>query len=398
MGTYALQPATAVAYRLETTFGQRAPNDVTARRFRSNAGAGLQLAKATIESNEIRPDLQRQIARHGPRSVTGDLGADLSVGTFDPLLEAATRGTFSTVLSLTGLTLSIDTAAGTVTRSAGSWLADGVRVGDVLTTTGTGANAGIPLVVAGVTATVLTIGNRSALAANVTNQAGCAATRPKKAIMPPAASLVRRSWTIEHAQPGIAASEVFTGCRLASLQLQCPPDGLAQATFGFVGQDGVLLTGAQAPHFTNAPAATTAEAFAIADASFVLGGVPQLEVAECSITIDLGVTAETVAGSLVTPDVFDGQATVSGSITTLRRGTTNIASYLAETPLSFTVLLRNAANDFIALSLPLVKLGELNAERIGASGAIRETFALQVGIASGADRDATMASIITSAA
>lgn len=398
MGTYALQPNTAVAYRLETTFGQLAPNDATARRFRSNAGAGLQLTKATIESNEIRPDLQRQIARHGPRSVAGDLGADLSVGTFDPLLEAATRGTFSAVLSIASLTLSIDTVAGTITRTTGSWLTDGFRVGDVVTTSGTGANAGIPLVIASMTATILTIGNRSALVATITNQAGCTVARPKKAIMPAAANLVRRSWTIEHSQPGITASEVFTGCRLASLQLACPPDGLAQATFGFVGQDGALRTGAQAPYFTAAPAATTAEAFAIADAAFVLGGVPQLEVAECSLSIELGVTAETVAGSLVTPDVFDGQATISGSITTLRRGTTNLASYLNETPLSFTVLLRNAANDFCAISLPLVKLGELNAERIGASGAIRETFALQVGIASGVDRDPTMLAIITSAA
>jgi hypothetical protein len=394
---FALQPNTAVTYRAETTFGQLAPNDGTARRFRANAGDGLQAAKARIESNEIKPNLMRQIARHGSRGAAGELGADLSLGTFDPLLEAATRGTFSAVLSLTGLTISFDTATGTVTRSTGSFLADGVRVGDVITFGGIGGQSGIPFIVSQVAALTLIVGNRQDMTASISNVAGASLTRPKKAIMPQAAQLVRRSFSIEHHQPGITASEMFLGCRLASLALALPAGGLAQATFGFVGQDFALRTGGQAPYFTT-PTTTTAEAFAVADVRYSLGGLAQAAVVDCSLSIDLGVSSEEVGGALVTPDVFDGQATVGGSITILRSGTTNLASFIAESTLSFTALLRNAAGDFIAVSLPLLKLSEPQATRIGSSNAIRETFTLDVGEASGADRDPTMLAIITSAA
>ncbi len=57
---------------------------------------------------------------------------------------------------LTGApSLTYDAAAATITRAAGSWLADGFQVGDTVTITGTGLN-NVALVITALTATVLT--------------------------------------------------------------------------------------------------------------------------------------------------------------------------------------------------------------------------------------------------
>ena len=120
-----------VAYKLESQFGVL-PGDTGAEIFRINSG-GLNLAKEPINSGELRADGMTTRGRHGTRSVTGNYVADLSVGTFDDLLEAVFRGTFSTALDLDeGDFTSITTTTSTIVLASGSPITLGLRIGDVI--------------------------------------------------------------------------------------------------------------------------------------------------------------------------------------------------------------------------------------------------------------------------
>jgi hypothetical protein len=80
-----------VAYAVETTYGTL-PDATPAKVFRPNAG-NLSLGIEPIRSNENRRDGMMTRGRHGTRSVTGQYSGDLSVGSYDDLIEAVLRGT-----------------------------------------------------------------------------------------------------------------------------------------------------------------------------------------------------------------------------------------------------------------------------------------------------------------
>ncbi len=81
----------------------------------------------------------------------------ITLDTDDLVAEVATAG--CTVTATPSLTFTEVGAGGdTITRSRGSWLTDGFRVGDLITATGTVSNNLAGAAVTGVTATVLTLG------------------------------------------------------------------------------------------------------------------------------------------------------------------------------------------------------------------------------------------------
>lgn len=85
-----------VAYKAETTFNTP-PSDVTnANQFRATPTSGLNVKRSLINTAEVRSDGMTAMARLGAKSVTGSYAGELSYGTFDPLMEAALRGTWST--------------------------------------------------------------------------------------------------------------------------------------------------------------------------------------------------------------------------------------------------------------------------------------------------------------
>lgn len=67
------------------------------------------------------------------------------------------RNSINTGLDLGALTLTFSASPKTITRSAGSWITDGVQVGAKIDVTGSANNDGTTFLVLGVTATVLTV-------------------------------------------------------------------------------------------------------------------------------------------------------------------------------------------------------------------------------------------------
>lgn len=390
-----------VAFGLESVFNTP-PGAGVGKRFRLNGGGGLQLGMAVINPNEIRSDGMTSMGRYGSRSVTGGYPADLSVGTFDDLIQAAVRGTWVAAVTLTQATGTSLTATagppGTLVRAAGSWITDGVRVGDVIRPNITGGPAGNNnrnLRVVGVTALTLTVAET--LTVDATPRTTYTVIIAKKISQP--AVPVRRSFTFEEYENEVDLTGQFTGCRISSMHIVGQPDGMATIEFGIVGANMIPLTTGTSPFFT-APILTTSIGLVMADASIRYGGADIASLTAFDLTYDLRAAGQPVIGANITPDVFDNPATVSGSISGIRQDFTNITRALAETELELQVMLvepESEPKDFLSVWLPRIKI-TAPTKSYGNDGALIETMPFMVGPKEGTTGyDVTMIGFSTSA-
>lgn len=94
MSTTATGSRHSMGYIAESAYGSTpaTPTFIDVR----HTSCSLGLTKTELESAEIRPDRQIAHYRHGNKSVAGDIGFELSYGSFDDLLEAALCGTWDT--------------------------------------------------------------------------------------------------------------------------------------------------------------------------------------------------------------------------------------------------------------------------------------------------------------
>jgi Phage tail tube protein len=371
-----------VAYKPEGTFGVKAAGGAGAKVFRLNGG-GLGLDRALIQSNELRSDLRSSAARYGSRNVNGGYPADLSVGTFDELIEAAFRSTWTAASAITAATFTTLTpAANTFTAASGSFLTQGFRVGQVVRRTGSAiaGNNGRNIRVVGVTTSVLTVAET--LTGGAADATGSLDIQ-KRIIQAP--SIVKRSFTFEEYEKDVDGSEIFVGAKISSLHLSGGPDAMAIIEFGIVGADGEVLDDTTSPYFTG-PVATTSIGLTLADAKIRFGGEDVAVLSAFDATLDNRQGGQAVIGGGVTPEIFEGSSTLAGSISGIRRNLTNITRYLAESPLELHVLLTEPGAEpkpYFSLFLPNIKLGRPT-KQYGSGSAMIETMPF-----TGSNKDAT---------
>ena len=385
-----------VAYKEESAFGVL-PGDTDAAVFRINSG-GLTLAKEPINSNELRADGMTTRGRHGSRSVTGNYVADHSVGTFDDLIEAVFRGTFGSALELDeGDFTSITTTTSTIVFASGSPIALGLRIGDIirLADHSTAANNNRNLRITDLDATTITVAETLTL--DAVADTDVTITRPKTLIQ----GVTPRSFTFEEYEADIDGTEIFTGCRVGSMQLQLQPNGMAMLTFGIVGQDMDALDDASAPYFTD-PAKTTTIGLTAVEAKIMLGGVDVLDVSSIDMTLQLNASAVPVVGSVLTPEVFTNSAQITLSVTALKKDIARVQQYLDEDELSLHLSFEEnetGAADFCAFYLPNITLASATKSELGQDNGRTVTFTCLVGAADGGGAtDVTMIKYQTSTA
>src|SRR5574344_3030077 len=126
--------AKRIVYKKESTFGALAgaSGGQTLRRTTSS----FNLTKETYHSEEIRTDYQTSDFRHGVRSVEGNVSGELSAGSYVDFIASALARNFTaaTPAALGSTTITAGTTAGTyvITRTTGSWLTGGAKVGNAI--------------------------------------------------------------------------------------------------------------------------------------------------------------------------------------------------------------------------------------------------------------------------
>lgn len=370
----------SVFYKAESTFNSL-PGATGGSAFRANGGS-ISMTKASIDSNENRSDGMMTRGRHGSRSVSGNYPADLSLGTFDELIEAVFRGTYVASATITDATAelssaTISVASNTVTFSGGSVITAGVRIGDIHRwTSGLDSDdQNKNLRVIAVTATTIEYAD------TLTDVGGSVATysfsRPKTLLQ----GTTRRSFTFEEHEADIDGSEVFTGVRAGSMNLSLSPDGMATIDFGFTGKDMQTFEAGDAPYFTDAVPTTTLGLTAT-EAVIRLGSEDLVEVTALNLQIDLTANGVPVVGADTTPDVFDNNAAMTGSITALRKDLSKVKNFLAEDQLSLHLLFtenETDPTDYISFFLGNLTLSNATKSELGQDGPRTQELPLQIG-------------------
>jgi hypothetical protein len=388
-------------YKVESTFNTL-PGGTGGKAFRTTGG-GLNLTKTTFASQELRKDGLQIMGRHGSRSVAGTLNGELSLGTYDDFFQAVMRDTWDSPLTVTNATMtSITTTTSTIVASGGSWIAQGLRVGDVirLTNHSTSANNNRNLTITGLTASTITVAETLTLDSNP--DSSFTVTRPKKLTRLADTGYTDRTFTIEEYSADIDYSEVYTGCTVNTMRIQLQPNGMVAVSFGIVGADAAAYASGSSPYFTT-PTLTTSLPMVAVDAKLYKGGVAVADLTAFELTIALNAGGVPVIGSYVTPAMFTNTMAVTGSVSAVRKDLQNLTDFINETTFSLgAVLIENESEpkDFFSLFLPSVKFADVNKSELGANGPRIETLPLLVGIdpTRASEYDATSVCFQTSAA
>jgi hypothetical protein len=354
--------------------------------------AGFTLSKVAIEDPTIRADGLSLIGRHGSRSLAGTYDVPLRLNALNTIFGAVIRSAAVATATLAGV--AITTTTSTIVRASGDWLAAGVRRGMTIRLVGssTTANNGRNLTVLGVTATTITVAETLTLNATPGN-ADVVLPRYWASTQSP----VNTYYTVEEYHADIDQSELATDCVFSSLAFSLQPDNTALVTVGLVGRDMTAESTGNSPVLTS-PTQYTAVAMVAVEASIIVDGTRRLNLSSLDFTYDLNAATVPVVGSVVSPDVFRNQATLSGSFSALRENLDDLEAFLDED--EFSVAIRfiepeAAPEDHVSVFIPLAKYTGNDAP-LGSDNAMVETRAFTAGLASIGATDPTMLLISTS--
>lgn len=370
-----------VALNRETTVGVAA-TATGATRLRFISSQGLELKRAAIQSTEKRPDGLTPMGRIGGKSVEGNYSTELTTGgATDILLEAVMRSAWVTATSVGFATMTtVAIGTNTVTANAGDWVgAQGVRVGDIFTITGTTVSGDNNVNAMVLAVTSLTITTTPATFTTLVASATGTITFAKKLISP--ATITRYSHTIEQYDADIDLSAVYLGCRCTGAKLSFKPGAMATAQYTFLGLDRIAETTGTSPFFTS-PTLTTGLAMIADDSSITYNGSKIATFTGFDLDFTITAKGEPVIGSFVSPDVFDNNLMVTGTITGLRSDFSNLTLYDAETEFGVSIMLQDPSTTpkgFLGVYLPRVKISALSAPVGGGDGAKVESLTLMVG-------------------
>ena len=358
-----------VAYKKETTWGTLA-SGAGAKQLR-RVTAAFNLTKEVYESGEIRTDRQVADVRHGVRSAAGSLNGELSPRTYSDFMQSLVGRDFTTGVSVASLSFAIaGPSAGlyTITRGAGSFLTDNFQVGMVVRiTAATGANADSlnkNLLIATLTATVMTVavvnGSSMTVAPSVT-AATIVATGKNTFV--PATAHTEDSYTFEQWFSDIAQSEVYSGVKVGSMNVQLPATGLTTVDFSFMGKD--LANKGTSQYFTSPTAQGTDGIFAAVSGVLLVGGLPVALVTSADFSVERAMENATAVGSNSIAEIFSGRIRASGNLSVYFQDAVFRNYFDNETPVALVMTLAadsTPTSAFVSFTLPKVKLGSFAAD------------------------------------
>lgn len=324
----------------------------------------FELAKESYTTeSEITSTQQITSSRHGVRLVNGKITGIFSPATYADPLSAVLRRDFTAVTPITAASISIAGAGPTytLTRAAGSFLTDGIKVGyPVRLTAGTftTSNLNKNLLVTAVTALALTVmvvnGSGLVTEGPIT---GATVTVPGKVTFAPTANQTVIYYTVEEWMPDVPFSERNLDVKFLQANISMPGTGNAKIDFT---ANGLNQTNAVGAYFTAPVAETTTQSLVAASGILLLGGAAIATVTDLSINIDgKGKPADGVVGTDIRPDIFTGKVMVSGSFTAYFDSGVIPALFVGEVSTSIVTALTagSAANaDMVSLTMSDVRI------------------------------------------
>ena len=359
----------SVRYAPETTFGTAGTSAQALRRVSSS----LNLTKDSFASNEVRTDQQVYDLRHGVRRIGGGIQGELSTQTWDAFIEASLRGTWAAGGTGGNANLtSIAVSGSAFVAGSGSFITQGFKVGDVVRLSGfTHANVNKNFRITALTATNMTV--YPTPAAMTSQTTFTIAVAGKKVTT----GTSKRSFTIEQHYPDSDFSEVFLGCRVASMSMSLPPTGMATVGFDFQGQDGQNLAAANAPFFASPTTETTTGILAGLNGSLLINGAASAIVTGLDFQVQNNLSSQPVVGSQIVPEIFYGRTVVTGNVSVYLQDESFVNVFLNESEIDIVAQLDAAGStDFLCVAVNRVKFTGAS-KTIGPDGGVIVSFPFQ---------------------
>jgi len=334
-GSIAVGSLVEIAYTPEVTFGVT-PVSAAFQAVR-DVSFGVNLQKEAYQSEERRTDRQRQDVRHGYRSVTGDIGGELSQTSWDDFIQAAIGGTWATGVSASFTDVATSVSNNRFTVTSADFPTLGVRIGDVFAVTATPDIPGITdrlytalsVGVSTIRVEPGTIGSTATISA-VVEVAG------RKVAM----GNTYRSFTIERWLTDLNLYQQFRGVRVNQMTVSVPASGLVTVTFGFMGQDGTGFSSTTVAS-TYTPAGQTTP-FAAVNGELYEGGAVMGFVTSAEFSINNNLAGPQVVGRDTTPNMLFGRfADVTGTLTILFTSPDMFNKFIAETDSTLVLRLQD---------------------------------------------------------
>lgn len=389
-----------VALKKETTYGVLA--GAASGRLLRRVTSAFNLTKETYQSDEIRTDYQMADFRHGVRSADGSVSGELSAGSYSDLFAAALAKAFATGITMlhaaTGA-VTIGTAVSGVypmTRTTGSWLTDGMKIGDVIRiTAGTGLNANVLNInllvtaISSATASSVIVLNGSTITPSASSAATSITVQGKKCFVPQTGH-TSDSFTVEEWYANIAQSEVYTGCKVNTIGISIPSTGMSTIDINLMGKD--LTQTGTSQYFTSPTALGTAGVFAGVNGAVIFNGTKVAVITDASININRNISNTTALGSNSIVESIDGRALVDGSVSLYFIDAVARDAFKDETEVSlvFTLTANNTSTaDFLSITIPRAKINSFTKD--DGEGAITAScdFQALLSPATATDRDNT---------
>lgn len=340
---------------------------------------GLRLLKQVIEDPAIGNDGMRAVPRHGSRSVSGQTAAVVRLGALDELIEALCRGTWVASFTITQAAMtSITTTTNTIVAAGGSWITQGLRIGDVITLTShsTAANNSKRLPVVGLTASTITVP-----AGYLTADAGADSSFTVTVHKAVTQGVTKRYFTTDTYFADIDRSITSTDCVPSSLELALSPDGAALATIGWTGINRASNASGASPVLTSPTSYETANMVAV-DAVILQDGVVVTKLTGLQLTMDLGGETLPVIGATTSPDVFLDNTRITGSFSIPMEDLTHFDAFANETAVELMVLLKEPESepyDFFGFHLGNVRLTSQPDWSAGGTGPLVGSISFEAG-------------------
>lgn len=324
----------------------------------------------TYTSAELASHQMSTGAIEGPYHVEGTLNGEISAGTYDLEMAALLRKDYAATAAITAAGLTIGAAVAGVyplTRSAGSWLSDGVKIGDIIRlSVGTlnAANISKNLIVTDITsatAAKVVPFNGVALVAEgpIT---GCTVTVIGKKAWTPVSGHTNDYFSWEKWFADISRSELFTDVKPASAAVTIPATGIPTINFPM---QGLGRTPAASEALTSPTAASTSNILQSVSGKIIVNGVITT-ITGATFTIDgLTTTGDPEVGSATLSDLQRGRVSVAGSFTAKFTDAVLQALRDAQTVVTLIVAVAEssaATAEFVSFVMPAVKIFTDNAD------------------------------------
>jgi len=306
--------------------------------------------KDMLQSAEVRASRQISDVRHGFNKVAGSPGFQLSLVDYDDMLEGALSGRWTAVNVASTPTLGAVASSHTFTRGAGSFTADGFRVGDWIVTTGfsNAQNNGTFLVTAVGTTTITVLQTTLVDESNGTSKT--LMIKGKRL----SCGTTLLTYTFEQAFNDLAKYRVFKGVTVNTMDLNIQPAQMVGGTFGLIGMSFDPL--ASSPLDASPDAPSTNSPFSSFDGSLYEGGTLIAVVTGITLKLDNKRSVVPVVGSKYSPDVFEGSAVITGELTAFFQNATLLDKFVNETESNLWLRLNDLnGTDFMAINIPRLK-------------------------------------------